>query len=72
MVYYLRDRRWFQHTDRFWSGGAASYFSSVLPCKTSWLLEAPLPRGSGDEFNSLFAAGVYEDSFELKSSFQIL
>lgn len=42
MVYYLRDRKWFQHPDRLWSGGAASYFSSVLLFKTSWLLEAPL------------------------------
>lgn len=72
MVYYLGDRKWFQLPDRFWTGGAASYISSLLPCKTSWLLGAPLPRGSGDGFNSLCAAGVHEDSSELKLSFHIL
>lgn len=72
MVYYLGDRKWFQLPDRFWSREAASYFSSLLPCKTCWLLGAPLPRGSGDGFNSLFAAGVHEDSSELKPSFQIM
>lgn len=72
LAYYLRDGKWFQHPDGFWSGGAASYFCSLLSCKTFWLLGALPPRGSGDGFNSWFAAEVHRDSSEPKLCFSLL
>lgn len=71
MVYYLGDIKWFQLPDRFWSGVAASYFNSAA-MQNILAAGAPLPRSSGDGFNSLFAAGVHENSSELKPSFQSL